>query len=372
MKKIFVILSAALMFAACSQNEVIVPVEEDETAIDFSAVADKTTKAAINDNKALADEGGFVVWGYKNAKTATDWNSATEIFSAQTVTSSGNDGAYINGDETNWTYTPKRFWDKNANYCFYAVAPVSPANGTYSIAGNADEKKITIDGAVSAISTSSDDHLIWRSGLINRDGKTTDNVDITFNHVMAKLTFKVKLQDGLTTDDLAKIVVNKITMTGWNNGAGKFVQTATATPTSIECSEWAIGTSAAGDITLVSDPATDKTIELTPAASGTTTNTAKDITDWYIMVPQVITYTAAQGNTAATGLTFNVEYTMTLTDNKTTEDFVVSGVVPATQTWGTDSYTNYTIIVGPDPIEFDVVSVAGFTNDGSNHDVTVQ
>ncbi len=370
MKKIFVILSAALMFAACSKNDVIVPVEEDETAIDFSAVADKTTKAAINDNADLAKEGGFVVWGYKNAKTATDWTSATTIFDAQTVTAAANDGAYVSGNVTNWTYTPKRFWDKNANYCFYAVAPVSPANGTYSIAGNANEKKITIDGAVSAISTASDDHLISRAGVIGRDGKTTDNVAFTFNHVMAKLTFKVKLQDKLVPTDLKQIEVKEITMTGWNNGAGKFVQTATTTPATIECNEWNIATAADGNIILVGTGASQTSIVLTPETGDT--NTPTEITDWYIMVPQAIAYTAASGDAAAKGLTFNVKYTMTLADNTTTEDFEVSGVVPASQTWGTDSYTNYTIIVGPEPIEFDVVSVAGFTNDGGDQTVTVQ
>ena len=366
MKKLLTIATSVLLLVSCSENDVKQTVLEQDYAIDFSATSDNTTKAAINSNEDLAKEGGFVVYGYKKAADAADWSAAQTIFDAVNVTSSGNNGAYVEGSTTNWTYSPKKYWDKNGIYCFYAVAPANPTAGSYSVTGNADAKKIVVTNAASAISTSSDDYLISRAGVLNRPGSNqTDNVDFTFNHIMAKLGFKVQRQAGVT----ATITVTEMKMTGWNSNAGTFTQSANATPNTIECSEWEQSDGTAGSATLVGEGKTQTSVVLS-------TDNASELTDKYIMVPQAITYSKSDAG-VETGLTFSLKYTLSYTADQHngtaySEDFEVEGVIPSTQTWGTDSYTIYTVKVGPKPIEFDVESIVDWTNKPTLDPTTIQ
>ncbi len=336
-KKLYLLATVAI-FAACSSNDVKNDIQENNNEIGFEAVTYKTTKAEITSNADLATAGGFVVWGYK-AKNQATMNWATdyyEVFNAVNVTAKANTtGTYISGDNTNWTYTAKKYWDKNAKYCFYAVAPYG---GSYSIAGNTDAKKITITGAQSALASESKDYLISRSGVIGREGTDHSNVDFTFNHTMAKVDFLLK--KGNNIEGVVK--VQKITMTGWDGGAGTFVQTLTATPTGgLSHAEWTIpthNTSASFDIL------TEESAELTTTGAKTTTKT-------YIMVPQTI---------AADALTFTIDFTI---DNEPFKAQV--GHVTVQQIWGTDSHITYTLTIDPKAIEFDVESIAGFTNTGA-------
>lgn len=337
-KKLYLMATVAI-FAACSSNDVKNDIQESNNEIGFEAVTYKATKAEITDNATLATAGGFVVWGYK-AKNQATMNWATdyyEVFNAVNVTAKANTtGTYISGDNTNWTYTTKKYWDNNAKYCFYAVAP---AGGSYSIAGNTDAKKITITGAQSALAADSKDYLISRSGVIGRAGTDHSNVDFTFNHTMAKVDFKLKKADNVD----GAVKVQKITMTGWDGGAGTFVQTLTATPTNNELShtEWTIptpNTSASFEIL------SNESAELTTTAATTTTKT-------YIMVPQTID---------ANKLTFTIDYTIG------SEPFKAQvGKVTTQQIWGTDSHITYTLTIDPKAIEFDVASIVGFTNTGT-------
>ena len=117
--------AAATMFAACSQNEVLneVQVQDEAQAIGFSTYSGKTTRAennkdAVNTTNLEAHHETFKVWGYKN--THTDY-----------VFGGGQVKAYGAG---NWTYDPKKYWDKGAKtYEFYAAAP---DNGLWNLSSN--------------------------------------------------------------------------------------------------------------------------------------------------------------------------------------------------------------------------------------------
>lgn len=322
------------MFAACSNNDVRNDIEENEVEIGFTSVQNKPTKAEITDNAALAAEGGFVVWGYK-AKTATPvvWTvDAYTVFDAVNVYSSGNGGAYISGDDTNWTYATKKYWDKNATYCFYAVAPYNPTSGaTYGVTDAANNARmITITGATSGLASASDDHLIDRDGVKDRNGATQTNVDFDFHHVMAKVDFKLVKSSSVK----GTLKVQNVTMTGWKNGAGNFTQNSATNPTTLNASEWSISATTTGTAEVLKNADTEVT---TADTYGTNT---------YIMVPQVI---------ATDALTFTVDYTI---DGEPFKAHV--GTISTEQTWGTDSHTTYTLTIGPKTIEFDVNSICGF------------
>ena len=396
-KSYLMIAAAAALFAACSSNDTFKDVDNQESAISFNPYAEKVSKAAITgaDNAAmlarLADEGGFVVYGYK---TKDDWASISgePIFNGVNV--------FSNDNGANWAYSRLRFWDKNGKYNFYAVAPYSPSdNATYSInttdltsqTGHDDYSAIapflknkkfgffTITGANSKKSSASDDYLVARSGVLNELGSshtntTNDAVVFDFHHIMAKVTFKIK-----STLSHGTINVTSLTMEGWNSGAGTFVQNDNVTPGTITKDEWTIPTAGASGTDLITligaSPAGDASISVTcgttPAANEANYGDyVKPITDWYIMVPQVI---------AANSLKFTVTFTYTDdngTPNDDTDDYTETfanqvATVTDSHTWGTDSYTNYTLDIKPAEIIFDVNQICNFDVNGGNIDTTI-
>lgn len=366
------IVTAVTLLTACAEKDTFKDVDNQETSIGFNAVTENVTKAAITGvygtasitgTKTLAEEQGFVVYGYK---TLDNWTSiAQTVFNAKNV-------YYANND---WTYEGLRFWDKNGKYNFYAVAPYSPTdNAQYSINTTLGDSfgYITIKDAKSNKYTDSDDYLLARAGVKNElgsahTGATNPDVAFSFNHVMAKVEFALK-----STLASGTVTVTALKMTGWNNDIATFVQASASTPSGIECTEWTLdATPVAGDIDIVGANTGNTQVVLTCSATNAQATT---LADWYIMVPQTITYTAPAANVTEAGLTFTVTYTYNDGQNPAyTETFTDQvAIVPSTQTWGTDSHTKYTLDIKPNAINFDVTAIAGFTNNGdSQGDVTV-
>ena len=326
--------AAATMFAACTQTDFVNEVPETEQAIGFDNHVGKSTRAEITDETALAGEGGFVVWGWKTLTTTPAWASATNIFNGVNVFAQT-----VSGDATVWTYTNKKYWDKTSTYNFYAVAPYNPTSGEYSIS-DAENGLITITGAQSALASVSDDFLIDRNGAKDISGTAPHaKVGFDFNHVMAKVTLQL-LSNDINEGDV--ITVTKLTMSGWNSNNGTFVQKPDYVASTTNNSEWTLTAGTAGTVTFNKD-------------GGYTLNetTAVAVEDSYIMVPQTI---------AASTLKFTVDFTITYKAGGSEKFVGHEGTLATAQTWGTDTHTTYTIKVGPQPIEFDVTSVSGFTN----------
>ena len=213
-KSLFIIATTALVIS-CASNDVKNDIIESNVEIGFAAETYKATRAEITSNANLATAGGFVVWGYKAKNQATmDWTvEPYTVFDGVNVyVKDGQDGAYISGTETDWTYATKKYWDKGASYCFYAVAP---NGGSYSIAGATNNvKRITITGAAygDASAAATKDYLISRAGVIDRKGTNQANVDFIFNHTMAKVDFLLKKGDNVA----GEVKVQSIDMTGWD------------------------------------------------------------------------------------------------------------------------------------------------------------
>ena len=333
------IAAAVALFTACTENDTFKDVDVQDSPITFDQALYKTTRAYIADKTALATENGFIVYGYKKKTTDADWADAQTIFNNVNVKSTDNG--------TSWAYDNLRFWDKNGIYNFFAIAPYSPSAGTYSLVdGSAPTAlKFKITGATSAISTASDDYLIDRDGALNVPGSYTgthEKVNIDFHHIMAKVDFKLK-----STLTSGTITVRSLKMTGWNSGAGTFTQTLTATPSTLVNTEWAIPSAGTGNITLVGTGASQSTVALTCSTSATAT----DVTDWYIMVPQ---------NIAASTLKFTIDYTYS-DGNGYSETFDnQEATLTDPQIWGTDSHITYTLDIKPQAIEFNVTTICGF------------
>lgn len=126
MKKQFLFAVAATMLTACVNTDTLrdynVPQgSENDGSILFTSFTDKVTKATAENSDALytwtfyEHQTSFKVWGRKAGQ------AGHEIFNGTTVTVAP---ATDPADGYTYTYSPARFWDKNAaNYNFYAAAP---------------------------------------------------------------------------------------------------------------------------------------------------------------------------------------------------------------------------------------------------------
>jgi len=229
--------------------------------------------------------------------------------------------------------------------------------------------------------------LIDRNGVTNVRGDLKQPVQFEFNHIMSKISFKFK--SGVNASD--KINITSLTMTGWNNGSGMFVQNATAVPDVPAHTEWSWSIDQAGQGSCVIIDEDNKNevqnITSTQAVAGGYS---------YIMVPQTITYTEADLDATPavqeSGLTFTISYEIVTpvldeegevvknndgTDKVNVEVFKNQvGILPTDQVWGTDTHTTYTIIVSPTKIEFgdptiEDWSVKDTDGDGNNNNNTV-
>lgn len=326
MKKSILLLAVAASFAACTQNEEINDAISQQE-IKFDQVLNKTTKAEIVDKAALANAGGFAVFGKKTPNAGGDafWVFGKDSEANGTQVSSSDAGV-------SWSYTGTQYWDKVATYNFYAAAPYNSNiefNKTlglftfYNVAWGTDESVAY-------------DYLIDRNGAkVNaaEEGATKNAVAFEFHHVMAKVDFKV-----MTTIEDVKI--NKLVMQGWNANEATFAQVASATNlgadtwTAIDYSEWKMEAETINGEVIVSATSTEITKDAEALPYGET----------YIMIPQ---------NIAA--LKFIVDYEIA------GEPFIDQPVTLAS-VWGTDSHITYTLNIGggSEPINFTVNSVCGF------------
>lgn len=372
-KSYLMIAAAATLLTACMGNDTFKDVDTPETAIAFDQATNKTTRAFISDKSDLADEHGFVVYGYK---TLNNWTSI-----AQTVFNETNVFSSDNG--TTWSYTNLRFWDKTGKYNFYAVAPFTPTdNATYGIntatltsgddgydenspLNNSKFGFITITGAASNKNADSDDYLLARGGVLGELGSdhsspnTNNPVTFDFHHVMTKVEIKLK-----STLDISNgtIKVTRLKITGWNSNTGTFVQNSATNPTTLTNTEWTIAAQSplAGDFTLVGTNCTQTEVVI-PCDKNSSAENIKDVTDFCIMVPQ---------NIAANQLKFTLDFTYYHDENEThtetlSDDYTESfpnqeATVTTAQTWGTDSHIIYTLDVKPAAITFNVDEICGF------------
>lgn len=345
-KNYFMLAAATMMLAACAETDLVneIAVEETPQAIGFDAFANKTTRAENGTDLTELKKNGFKVWGYK-----TSGNYNYTVFDGVKV--SWEEAA--NDVEEHWGYDDTKYWDEKATYNFYAVAP-------YDNNSTITDGKIKITDIASAKSTSSKDYVIDRAGNTSVAGSAKATVGFDFNHIMAKLSFVLKA--GVAEN----ITVTSLTMTGWDNRTGIFTQTGTTTPSDNTHTEWAWSNnnSDPGTITLVGGTATNQSVSLNSNMS-----TTSSVTDAYIMVPQTISYVAADPTNSVeeTGLTFTISYKI---GEEVFTDQV--GVVNSNQTWGTDTHTTYTITVAPEAIEFEVNSVNGFTDADNTGTATIE
>lgn len=356
-KNYFMLAATAALFAACAETDLVneIAVEETPQAISFETFANKATRAeeetpSYCDNEALQDA-GFHVWGYKfkgndivweddNETTETNEKDCYTVFNGVNVTYTA---------DNRWEYTGTQYWDQTSKYKFFAVSPkVTGETSPYSI----NKGLISISDVQNGT-----DYLIVRPDNINPiSGEVKDPVELIFSHIMSKISFKLKA--GINE----QIAVTSLSMWDYENGTASFNQKSSYTGHD----EWTISSSSevlenAPTVVINSKvllPYNKNAIE----QSATTEAVGKS----FIMIPQTISYTAANGTTPESGgLKFKISYKIVrgvdddVTDPARPEDDLDDEIfidqvatLQLAQTWATNTHTTYTIIVKPDAIEF--------------------
>lgn len=232
MKKSYLTLAAMAMIMASCSNEVLIDNEDGQTdvAIGFSTFSDLTTKADPSKTDLEYYHGTFAVYGTK--KSTVD-NAISKVFDATTITYKA--GATTPND---WTYSPYRYWDKQANYNFIAVAPSSDIV-EYSIAtgkevGDAANDFVTVEGGYTlkgqnlqatataaeivkgftgiAPSTDTDIMVSVKNAQVGASHDAV--VNLLFHHILAKLNVTVAKAEVL---DKAEVKVDSIVISGLDN-----------------------------------------------------------------------------------------------------------------------------------------------------------
>ncbi len=352
MKKSFLLIATtALIIAGCSKTDSFREIDTQDVAIGFSnPYLSKPTKAEINNDWKTTNGSNFGVYGYKAG------NPATTLFNNEAVTYSTSNNK--------WSHSTIRYWDKSSAaasaYSFYAYAPyissgVTISDGLFTIplatqvfadATEAATKDLCIAQAVEGIGYAN-------ATYTNPNG----TVILTFNHVLSKLSFKIKKDADLTYDvKLNSLSVGYPTGTGvvWAQGTKPTAATATGTVT------YETYTAAAAS-TYGTDIVTGKT--------QTVATTAAVIADAHSFIVTPVGTVTESGALAKHAINVKVAYTIDYDTNANDEVHnydAQEAYGVAEIAFAAGNHYILTITIDPDTIEFDVTAVVDFIDVNSN------
>lgn len=215
--------AAMALLAACSTNDEIQTPQQEVSSIDFATYAPTMTREADNSssdtkNDLSTHHNTFKVWGNKKVGTATP----ETVFNGQEV----------NYNDSKWTYTPVRYWDKTARYNFYAVAPAK--NGTSDIAwqfssdGNFSLSDFTLQGTSLPVSSAiepgasfqnvADVDLMLAHDVTSYEQYGTP-VALEFDHILSRFNIGVTANTTGHTITVNEVKVYNLKMKGTFNEA---------------------------------------------------------------------------------------------------------------------------------------------------------
>ena len=236
MKKSYLILAAAAtILASCVETEKINNdlKNENPTVIGFNTFSEKATRAAQDLNLETYHQ-TFAVWSTK--KSNNDATLAPEVvFNGDDA----NDIITFKADKmepNNWTYSPYRYWDKQATYTFVAVAPnadivkyntpddVANNEGTY-VTAKAAGYTLVGQNLQSSVAPAEEEIRVGFTGgdekdtdlmtatKITQDGATgaEGNVNLEFKHILAKLNIAIAKDEMFNN---VKILIKSVKVVG--------------------------------------------------------------------------------------------------------------------------------------------------------------
>lgn len=236
MKKSFLLLATAALFAACTNDSVRENIAEDQVEIGFSTYiqkpvaskADNSTAETLKDLEAYHQN--FVVNGFKTVAT-----TETQVFANQLVTYA----------DSKWGYSPVSYWDKSASkYSFYAAAPQTVAWTFFNDATKGKYYTIsdfTVSGTSLALDTLDtpdaaavfgEEDLMIATDIPAHTAFTATAVNFTFNHILSR--FNIAISTSITD---GTVTLKSLTVNGMNN-KGSFDESLDSASTDGSTARW--------------------------------------------------------------------------------------------------------------------------------------
>ena len=238
MKKSYLMLAAAAtILASCAENDKLnneLKSQKNPEVIGFTTYSQNATKADVESLELY--HGTFAVYATK--KSNNDVNAAHEVvFRGEAVGATPADIITFDANQmapNNWTYSPYRYWDKQATYNFVAVAPdasIIKYNKPENVADNAGEY-VTANAAgytlvgqnlqsndnpaeaeikIGFVGGTGKDTDLMTAGKETKDGAVSSEVNLIFKHILAKLNISIAKDPTL---DNTKVLIRKVEVTG--------------------------------------------------------------------------------------------------------------------------------------------------------------
>lgn len=334
MKKLFFIAAiASVAFAGCTKNDPAPSVTQQDEITFLAPVVGTQTKVYGAIGSAYDNAESFDVWCVHNTAAITDWGGKAYFSDVK---------ATYDGTLEGWALSPKYYWPATGMLSFVALSPSIATTTDYS-----DATGFKITGWSQGADQNTIVDLMYSDEVLNKakgeykangeevtgDANSYKGVDITFNHALSYLVFKVKTLADYSGS--TKFRLNAITLSGVYT-TGDFQQMTDAlTPNPdpwTEKTDGATGTYTAYSGTLP--------FGSTPVAVPETTN--KQI----ILLPQALT---AAKQKITVDYQISTDNEISWIDQTQTVDITNAGV-PA---WEMGKKYTYTLSIGMTEIIFD-------------------
>ena len=364
MKKLFFIAAiAGAALVSCTKNELAPSATEQHEITFASPVVGVQTKVLGAIGTEYKTEESFEVWSVYNTVDISAWDGTT-YFSDVT--------AQYNRDANGWGLNPKYFWPANGKLSFVALSPALGADFPTSYTettgftienwsqGNSESAIVDLMYSDVSWNNAKEDFGANSEELNDKDKNPYTGVDITFNHALSYLVFKITTEDDYS--NTTKFELDKITLSGIYN-KGSFTQKATdpwnenttgGTGTYVAFEEGRVAKDAAGE------SITFNAIDFTEAAkSKTPADVPETIGKEIILLPQAL---------VANQQKITIEYRIS-TDGGTTwiaqvqEGYFYINSETTVKAWEMGKKYTYTITIGTDEILFDP-AVSEWANGG--------
>lgn len=194
-----IIATASLLWldSCCKHHNVV-----QEDAIDMGVIEKTGTRAIVNDKASLIQQAvnsgtGFGVFGYKTVRKQQGGEpDLYQIFDNVQVSPASNT------ENPDWTYSPKRYWDKNplASYQYIAYWPHMGGTSVNGAAYATQQNKVLTIHDIpfwqdASLDASVDFMTAVRTGNYSQGDFTDPNtnaakVNFTFSHILAKFVIR--------------------------------------------------------------------------------------------------------------------------------------------------------------------------------------
>ena len=169
MKKLFVIVLAAIGMVSCMNTDEVIEVNNDNAIAFADAFIENSVRAEINNDNL----DNFEVWGWMQENSVE-----APVFNAMAVSHNGAD----------WTYSPAQYWVPGFTYTFKALSSNNATHPNWVAAETTDGKL----GEVVFTNVDGTEDLIYAAPAAVTApnlGETAQPVELEFNHQLAKVKF---------------------------------------------------------------------------------------------------------------------------------------------------------------------------------------